>query len=579
MRYQSSFGTLGENVPVGAVFPPGDTVTVVVKDMDLGSTVTITSGATTEITINSTSSLYTWNTSQITSQPTTYKSYAVIFTNAAGSIQIQKIVKGGSLDSSSLAEYQGAVHIDTVNGSAGTAFPIGTARVPVSNYADALTIATALGFKSIKLRGSITLTTSHVGWSFESLTSALNDSVAINGQNINNSRFSNLSVSGACGGSLPKNITFDDCRATSVTAFDGVMADGGISSSIGGVATGSILLRGTKFLGIGGTINANGATTVFWSGAAGLVTVTNFTAGGGLFLMQADAVDLTFASSCTGGFYAIGGVGSLTNSGTIAELQNQLRSKEDDYENVIPAGVGFSAISDATVNVYLVVSGGSATVVRTNATQANNYWNDLVLAIKYASGEVVARNISSYSQTNGAFTVSTAFPTTPTTGDTAYVVARNAASTAPTADAVADAVWDELKAGHVGAGSFGLELGTNQAEHDTTQAAIAAIPSAPSASAVADAVWDEPLAGHLTAGSTGEALDNADATTSVDYDAIADAVWDELLSGHTTAGSAGKHLSSLAPDGLVGVITSADDVLTGAVTDADTVLTGAIEET
>ncbi len=46
---------------------------------------------------------------------------------------------------------------------------------------------------------------------------------------------------------------------------------------------------------------------------------------------------------------------------------------------------------------------------------------------------------------------------------------------------------------------------------DAVLAAIAAIPAAPTAASVAEAVWDEPIAGHVGAGSTGEALNDAGA--------------------------------------------------------------------
>lgn len=61
---------------------------------------------------------------------------------------------------------------------------------------------------------------------------------------------------------------------------------------------------------------------------------------------------------------------------------------------------------------------------------------------------------------------------------------------------------------------------------------------------VADVVWDEAIAGHLGVGSTGEALNNVSAGASPSQ--IADAVWDELLSGHVIAGSAGEKLGSIS---------------------------------
>lgn len=55
------------------------------------------------------------------------------------------------------ASYQNAVWIDQANGVSGTAFPIGTPRQPVNNATDAVSIATARGFKTVQIRGNLTL--------------------------------------------------------------------------------------------------------------------------------------------------------------------------------------------------------------------------------------------------------------------------------------------------------------------------------------------------------------------------------------------------------------------------------------
>lgn len=80
---------------------------------------------------------------------------------------------------------------------------------------------------------------------------------------------------------------------------------------------------------------------------------------------------------------------------------------------------------------------------------------------------------------------------------------------------------------------------TDQAEHDATQAAIAAMPNA---GAIADAVWDEPLAGHLSAGSTGEKLNSGSALDPQD---VADAVWDAPMANHLDAGTTGEALNNV----------------------------------
>lgn len=72
----------------------------------------------------------------------------------------------------------------------------------------------------------------------------------------------------------------------------------------------------------------------------------------------------------------------------------------------------------------------------------------------------------------------------------------------PTAEQIADQVWDEAKSGHVAAGSFGEEVQAHALSSE-----ISALNN-PSAAAIADAVWDELVADHTTAGTTGEAIDD-----------------------------------------------------------------------
>jgi len=174
----------------------------------------------------------------------------------------------------------------------------------------------------------------------------------------------------------------------------------------------------------------------------------------------------------------------------------------------------------------------------------------------------------------------------------------------PTAVAIADAVWDEALAGHVAAGSYGKavadietdatailadsnELQTDWADGGRLDVILDAA-SAPTAAAVADAVWDEALAGHVAAGSYGKSvadietdatailadtnelqgdwvdggrldliLDAASAPTAA---AVADAVWDEAQVDHVAAGSFGLIASEIA---------TIDTVVDGIQTDLD----------
>ncbi len=59
-------------------------------------------------------------------------------------------------DSLNFATYQGKITIDTVGGSAGTTFPIGTEESPVNNLADAQTIANSTGIRVLFFKSAYT---------------------------------------------------------------------------------------------------------------------------------------------------------------------------------------------------------------------------------------------------------------------------------------------------------------------------------------------------------------------------------------------------------------------------------------
>ncbi len=162
----------------------------------------------------------------------------------------------------------------------------------------------------------------------------------------------------------------------------------------------------------------------------------------------------------------------------------------------------------------------------------------------------------------------------------------------PTTGAIADAVLNELTAEHTTAGSLSKAIidvlaDTNELQSDDVPGLIAAL-NDPTAAAIADAVLDELVAGHTTPGSLSQAIiDILADTNELQGDdvpgliaalndptvaAIADAVLDELLAGHTTADSLGKAISDvladtneLQGDDVPGLIAALNDLSTADV--------------
>lgn len=121
----------------------------------------------------------------------------------------------------------------------------------------------------------------------------------------------------------------------------------------------------------------------------------------------------------------------------------------------------------------------------------------------------------------------------------------------PTPANIADAVWDEVAADHVAAGSVGqlqnyldafisTRAAPGVAMNLVTDAVNAGSLSSTAVAELADGIWDELIAGHLAAGTTGKALVDGAAAGSPDPVPIAQAVWDRQASAHVAAGSMGE---------------------------------------
>lgn len=101
-----------------------------------------------------------------------------------------------------------------------------------------------------------------------------------------------------------------------------------------------------------------------------------------------------------------------------------------------------NSLAAAIVAADLVVATGStSTVVRTNATQITGFYDGLIIVAINSAGSV-ARSVLGYSNTNGAFTLDSALPFTPSSGDRFIVLGRVASAAASVdTNAVAIAVW------------------------------------------------------------------------------------------------------------------------------------------
>jgi hypothetical protein len=142
---------------------------------------------------------------------------------------------------------------------------------------------------------------------------------------------------------------------------------------------------------------------------------------------------------------------------------------------------------------------------------------------------------------------------------TQHILIRTFVSTGSFMAAIADAVWDEVLSGHVGATTVGKAITD-----------ILAFGAPPTPSAVADQVFDEVLSGHVTATTVGKAVTDILAFGAPPaIGAIADGVCDEVIStGHAVSNSVGKILY----DNLNAPVATVDTVVDGIATDVAAIL-------
>lgn len=125
------------------------------------------------------------------------------------------------------------------------------------------------------------------------------------------------------------------------------------------------------------------------------------------------------------------------------------RSAQQDY-NASPLDVvrrGSGAVA------AFRVTGGSASAVQTNATQASGWYNGArIVCYGVGAGAAAHAEVESYSSTSGTFTLEDALPFTPAVGDVLLVLSNHAD--------VARDVWEAALPGAFAAGTAGERLAT-----------------------------------------------------------------------------------------------------------------------
>jgi len=199
--------------------------------------------------------------------------------------------------------FQGAVHIDTQTGTAGTDYDIGTPENPVNNFADARTIADANGLRRYKIHyclGSIVGNYEH--WFFESDNAPV---MSFSGNSLAHSSFKGIGFGGTI--TAPSHIVTTDCAVSSCSGYYGYLFRtllGGIHKPSG--PTNYIYSLSADDFVL--DLSESPSSTFCLYQHSGKVTVKNMTSTSGKVYLEMNSGEVTIDSSCTLGTVRIRGI-------------------------------------------------------------------------------------------------------------------------------------------------------------------------------------------------------------------------------------------------------------------------------
>ncbi len=323
-RYAES--RFGEDPILVGIFGAGQTVTIQVTDLSDDSNVALTSAACTQSAQDA--NLFWWDSANISSKAAEFKQYAYVMSNNE-TIPRQhrgKFVVGGFPSDSAIRRFEGAVHVDSVNGQAGTSYPTGTPSPSSdrsSNLVDAQAIASAFGLQKYSLHGSYSTAVDHDDWSWEGVEPNDDQITFTAPASTAGSQFERVAIDGTLDGA----ITALECLFRNTTyGLEGLLRVCGVNGTIQVANLGVLRCLGlaSESLIPGSYIDLNGGSfpTIFLAGdLTGNWTLMNVGAGCIVGVVLAGGT-LTLANSVTAGTIQMYGYGEVVRGeagGTITD--------------------------------------------------------------------------------------------------------------------------------------------------------------------------------------------------------------------------------------------------------------------
>ena len=349
----------------------------------------------------------------------------------------------------------GAIWVDTVNGSAGTTdYENGTVENAVDTWADALTLNASLGFNKFVLKNAsaITLSANSDGYH---IIGAGPTTLAFNGQSVVGITVENCVVSGVMVGAGTTQRLLN-CAVGAVTLIKGTHAH--TSAIVGAQTVGE---AGDYFYdrchsGIAGTDtwafdfgSAIGNTNLNWRNGSGGIQIESMGATG-TDTASIEGRGQIIEGTCTGGTVAVRGLFE-TSGITNLTLVDGARFQSDDLVNDFwsdtlttytdgMAGKRLKSITAVPVDEGTVNDAGATTtaVITTLTGREDGHYDDALFVLEIAADQWQGRPVLSYNGTTGTFTFEEGFTSAPVNGSAIAVQSHHIHPVSQIADGILD---------------------------------------------------------------------------------------------------------------------------------------------
>jgi len=331
-----------------------------------------------------------------------------------------------------------AVHFDSVAGFAGQVLGVnGTIDRPSSNETDAKAIADALGIRAYVLRdGTFTASVDHTDWLFRGGVGGYFGFLQFDGgggASFAGSKVEDLACSGDAGASY---IWFVGALVNAVTNLQ--LADlwncqlSGINKSNAGIR---LLDCNSGFGAFAPSIEPHtpgstcAVTTIRYGGTLTLLGIVGTGIEHDIGFAHGN---LTLDATVTqGDFTYSGNIRIIDNTTPQAGLNHNFDAVTQELVDATltaahDAGSWAGGGGGGAANIlgdFTIGAGATASVIPTDATQADNFFDGQLALITTVGGELVSRSVRIYSNAGGTFTLSPALPIVPSSGDNLKVIA------------------------------------------------------------------------------------------------------------------------------------------------------------